>query len=116
MCINSETVHTTSFVQETASTSLFFIGGQKLNIDPIESEIILGLGELNANGFENTTFTEPIAALVPSIEKARLYRGHGGEIMRGCVCRLIECISLAHIPLSVKQQVSICHEMYLTLS
>uniref|UniRef100_A0A0G4I9A1 Uncharacterized protein n=1 Tax=Chromera velia CCMP2878 TaxID=1169474 RepID=A0A0G4I9A1_9ALVE len=34
--------------------------------------------------------------LIPSIEKARLYRGKGGEVMREAVCRLIE--SLAQAP------------------
>ena len=46
-----------------------------------------------------------IAELVPSIENARLYRGRGGEIMRSAACRMVECISLADVPLTVKQQV-----------
>lgn len=71
------------------------------------AEIVLGLGNLRAtNAFDNST-AESIAALVPSIEKARLYRGRGGEIMRAGVCRLIECISLSHLTLPVKDQVSI---------
>ena len=28
-----------------------------------------------------------VAAVVPAIEKARLYRGKGGELMRTAVCR-----------------------------
>lgn len=43
-----------------------------------------------------------IAGIVPAIEKARLYRGKGGEIMRSSVSRLIECTSISHIPLSPK--------------
>ena len=35
------------------------------------------------------------AGIVPAIEKARLYRGKGGEIMRAAVSRFIECISLS---------------------
>jgi len=46
-----------------------------------------------------------IADLIPSIEKRRLYRGRGGEVMRAAACRLIECISVSRLPLSVKQQV-----------
>lgn len=46
-----------------------------------------------------------IAELVAKIEKERLYRGKGGEIMREAAARLIECISTAKIKLSVKQQV-----------
>ncbi|KAK9742802.1 hypothetical protein RND81_03G198300 [Saponaria officinalis] len=43
-----------------------------------------------------------VAGLVPAIEKARLYRGKGGEIMRAAVSRFIQCISLAHITLPDK--------------
>jgi hypothetical protein len=72
------------------------------------AEILLGLGDLRTKiDFDNTIFTEPIVSLVPNIEKARLYRGRGGEIMRAGVCRLIECISLSCLTLSVKDQVSI---------
>ncbi|CAK9328524.1 unnamed protein product [Citrullus colocynthis] len=43
-----------------------------------------------------------VAGIVPAIEKARLYRGKGGEIMRAAVSRFIECISLSHLPLLEK--------------
>lgn len=43
-----------------------------------------------------------IAGIVPSIEKARLYRGKGGEIMRLAVSRFIECISRAKVSLTEK--------------
>ncbi|MCL7043675.1 hypothetical protein MKW94_029328 [Papaver nudicaule] len=43
-----------------------------------------------------------VAGVVPAIEKARLYRGKGGEIMRAAVSRYIECISIAHIRLPEK--------------
>jgi hypothetical protein len=46
-----------------------------------------------------------ISELVATIEKRRLYRGKGGEQMREAVCRLIECISITGIPLTVPQQV-----------
>jgi hypothetical protein len=45
-----------------------------------------------------------VAGVVPAIEKARLYRGKGGEIMRAAVSRFIECESLAHIPLQLSSQ------------
>lgn len=48
-----------------------------------------------------------VAGLVPAIEKARLYRGKGGEIMRAAVSRFIECISLAHISLPDKTKRSL---------
>lgn len=43
-----------------------------------------------------------VAGVVPAIEKARLYRGKGGEIMRSAVSRFIECISLTQLPLPIK--------------
>ena len=46
-----------------------------------------------------------IAEIVQTIEKKRLYRGKGGETIRTAVCRLIECISIVRIPLTVPQQV-----------
>lgn len=53
-----------------------------------------------------------LAELVPTIEKQRLYRGRGGEQMREAVCRLIECISIAKIPLTVPQQVRVLFGFY----
>ena len=41
---------------------------------------------------------------VPRVEKARLYRGRGGESMRAAACRLIECIALAGHPLTKRAQ------------
>ncbi|XP_059312914.1 tubulin-folding cofactor D [Lycium ferocissimum] len=43
-----------------------------------------------------------VAGVVPAIEKARLYRGKGGEIMRSAVSRFIECISSARVQLTDK--------------
>lgn len=34
------------------------------------------------------------------MEKARLYRGKGGEIMRAAVCRLVEAIATVRLPLT----------------
>ncbi|XP_020891431.1 tubulin-folding cofactor D isoform X2 [Arabidopsis lyrata subsp. lyrata] len=45
-----------------------------------------------------------MAGIVPAIEKARLYRGKGGEIMRLAVSRFIECISLSHVTLSERTE------------
>jgi tubulin-specific chaperone D len=38
-----------------------------------------------------------VVGLVPAVEKARLFRGRGGEAMRGACCRVIEAIALASI-------------------
>ncbi|KAL4281346.1 hypothetical protein GQ457_03G024830 [Hibiscus cannabinus] len=43
-----------------------------------------------------------VSGIVLAIEKARLYRGKGGEIMRAAVSRFIECISFSRLPLPEK--------------
>jgi tubulin-specific chaperone D len=48
---------------------------------------------------------DAIVDVVPRIEKARLYRGRGGELVRAAACRLMECISLSGVALPVKTQV-----------
>jgi hypothetical protein len=48
-----------------------------------------------------------LSEIVFQIEKARLYRGRGGEIMRSAVSRFIECLSISKIPLTVKKQVEL---------
>ena len=48
-----------------------------------------------------------LAGIVPAIEKARLYRGKGGEIMRSAVSRFISCISIAGISLNDKTKKSL---------
>ena len=65
------------------------------------SEIILALGQEEYEGELQTNITE----LVATIEKLRLYRGRGGEIMRSAVCRFVECLSEAKLDLTVKNQV-----------
>ena len=39
-----------------------------------------------------------VSGLVPAIEKARLYRGRGGEVMRGATARLLEVCALIRLP------------------
>lgn len=65
------------------------------------SEIVLALGQEEYEGELRSALTE----LVVTIEKLRLYRGRGGEIMRSAVCRFIECLSEAKLHLTVKNQV-----------
>nr|GFA44929.1 tubulin-folding cofactor D [Tanacetum cinerariifolium] len=58
-----------------------------------------GLRELASNAL---SALKVVAGVVPAIEKARLYRGKGGEIMRAAVSRFIECISTVNITLTEK--------------
>ena len=79
------------------------------------AEILLGLAGPTAVA-PATAVAEPpralpeplvagIAEIVPNIESQRLYRGRGGELVRKAVCRLLECMALAALPLTVKTQV-----------
>ena len=73
------------------------------------AELVLIFGELNllhrGGVLDSDGSISSLAELVPSIEKARLYRGRGGEIMRAAACRMIDCLSQSGLPLTVKQQV-----------
>ena len=70
------------------------------------AETILALGQsgefdavvLNSHKVE-------LMSLVQRIEKLRLYRGRGGEIMRAAVCRLVECVAIAKLPMTTQEQV-----------
>ena len=93
-------------VQKCVSENLCVRHGAVLGL----AEVILALGgtEKVATGMFNELDEATLASvveLVGRIEKARLYRGRGGEIMRSAVCRLIECMSQTRLPLTVKQQV-----------
>lgn len=70
------------------------------------AEIILAFGDMETNKkYLSQQLYNLIAETTSTIEKKRLYRGKGGEQMRAAVCRLIECISISRIPLTVPQQV-----------
>jgi hypothetical protein len=93
-------------VEHSVNENLFVRHGSVLGL----AEVVLALKEFSDD--PKGTFDEldnealdSVVELVARIEKARLYRGRGGEIMRSAVCRLIECISQARLPLTVKQQV-----------
>eukprot|EP00249_Psilotum_nudum_P020538 c27747_g1_i1 orf=323-4195(+) len=80
----------------TLSTDLNLRHGATLGI----AEVILALSN---NGYKFPPEKgKHLCNIVPSIEKARLYRGKGGEIMRSAVSRLIECTALVQLPLSHK--------------
>ena len=70
------------------------------------AEVVLAFGKIDANNRYLSPQLHKLIAETPlTIEKKRLYRGKGGEQMRAAVCRLIACISMSHIPLTVPQQV-----------
>ncbi|XP_058084985.1 tubulin-folding cofactor D [Magnolia sinica] len=80
----------------TLSTDLCMRHGATL----AAGELVLALHQ---SGFMlSTDQQKSVAGIIPAIEKARLYRGKGGEIMRSSVSRLIECMSVARVFLPEK--------------
>lgn len=72
------------------------------------AEILVAIKSEKIQEYSNATgLLVSISDLVNRIEKARLYRGRGGEIIRAAVSRFIECMALSEVPLTVKQQVAI---------
>ncbi|KAJ4980759.1 hypothetical protein NE237_031596 [Protea cynaroides] len=55
----------------------------------------------------STDKQKAVGGIVPAIEKARLYRGKGGEIMRSAVSQFIRCISQSHVFLPEKTKKSL---------
>uniref|UniRef100_A0A7S1HIM2 Tubulin-folding cofactor D ARM repeats domain-containing protein n=2 Tax=Hemiselmis andersenii TaxID=464988 RepID=A0A7S1HIM2_HEMAN len=55
------------------------------------SEVVMGLKECGVALEEG--LAARVVGLVPAIEKARLYRGKGGEVMRASACRVVECVA-----------------------
>jgi len=76
------------------------------------AEILLGLVGIRDEKMQDGKITDillesdavTIAKMVQTIEKKRLYCGRGGEFVRAAVSRFIECLSIAKVPLTVKQQ------------
>ena len=103
-CYSTKTI-LRDLLDQCFNTDLAIRHGSLLGV----AETVLAFGEANLVKQEDVLHKETIALiaeLIPSVEKARLYRGRGGEIMRSAACRMIECLSLAGLPISVKQQVS----------
>ena len=52
-------------------------------------------------------FPHQVAGLVPAIDKARLYRGKGGEVMREAVGRLVAAMSRVALPMTHPQHAKV---------
>ena len=46
---------------------------------------------------EGSKVRAAVRDIIPNVEKSKLYRGKGGEIMRNGVCHLIKAMSIAHL-------------------
>ena len=114
----SQSLHGLSLLDRTYVVEVVFPALLKTSLDPksipTRHGSILGLAEgIHAlgeteGGIKNIVpvkLLQEMTGLVPTIEKRRLYRGRGGEMIRGAVCRFIQCACEANIPLIARQQV-----------
>ena len=46
---------------------------------------------------EDSQIRTAVRNIIPNVEKSKLYRGKGGEIMRNGVCHLIKAMSIANL-------------------
>jgi hypothetical protein len=58
-----------------------------------------GNAERRSDGVVDGALAERVVTLVRDVEKARLYRGKGGETMRAATCRFVECLAMSGQPL-----------------
>ena len=66
------------------------------------AEALLALREASADKKQSVVtgaLAERVVTLVRDVEKARLYRGKGGETMRVATCRFVECLAQVRQPL-----------------
>ena len=54
-----------------------------------------------------SSLIDDIVHLVPTIDKARMYRGRGGELLREASCILIESLARFNAPIPIKTQVAL---------
>lgn len=85
-------------IHDTLSKDLFIRHGATLAV----AEITLALASCPV--FVRGEIVRHVRNIVPKVEKARLYRGKGGENMRFAICRLIECIAKSHYRLTRRTQ------------
>jgi len=49
---------------------------------------------------EGSEIRQHVTEIIRNVDKARLYRGKGGEVMRGGVCHLIRAMAISHVQIS----------------
>lgn len=49
---------------------------------------------------EGSPVRKAVTEIISNVDKARLYRGKGGEVMRGGVCHLIRAMAIAQVKIS----------------
>eukprot|EP01041_Mallomonas_annulata_P002638 gene2638-5176_t len=109
-------------------TGLLSLASDVLHPDPIRRHgILLGISEilLALRVHTNTatiagvssesvvdvilpdSLVEELVQTVPKMDKARMFRGKGGEILRRASCYLVECIARSHLNIPIKTKISL---------
>ena len=88
-----------ALVSEGTSPNLFKRHGAVLGI----SRMLLAYKRCEAT--LPAALVDGIVNLVPAIDKARMYRGRGGELLREASCMLIESLAKFSVPIPIKTQV-----------
>jgi hypothetical protein len=70
-------------------------------------EVLLALVSSRGAQFLQAELNDSIVDLVLQLDKARLYRGRGGEILRHASCALIESIARCNLTMDLKKKVSL---------
>jgi hypothetical protein len=53
---------------------------------------------------EGSEIRKAVTEIIRNVDKARLYRGKGGEVMRGGVCHLIRAMAISRIQLPIANE------------
>ena len=61
---------------------------------------------------EGSQIRKAVTEIISNVDKARLYRGKGGEVMRGGVCHLIRAMAIAKVQItSAKEKMYLFEQM-----
>eukprot|EP01022_Parablepharisma_sp_SALTPOND_P000943 TRINITY_DN105303_c0_g1_i1.p1 TRINITY_DN105303_c0_g1~~TRINITY_DN105303_c0_g1_i1.p1 ORF type:complete len:1052 (-),score=105.14 TRINITY_DN105303_c0_g1_i1:6138-9032(-) len=88
-------------LQETETGKKFETDYAKLQV--VNHISLLGKPMMDEIRQHSPTLTKFHSNLIQTIEKLRLYRGKGGEIMRSGVCKLLRSLAISCIPLTARQ-------------
>jgi hypothetical protein len=67
----------------------------------------LHMSEATGDTVMDDALVDKIVTLVPRLDKARMFRGRGGEILRAASCKLVESVARADMAMPVKNKVAL---------
>ena len=95
-CAILESLLTTCF-----SPAISIRHGSVLAVAEVTLELVTGGTEIPA------AIQESIVDLVIKLEKARMYRGRGGELLRHASCLLVENLARSHLTVEIKKKIAL---------